>query len=43
MKTILDLPAPLEPVEVDLEQPLEDQLAGVYLDAARAMLALHTR
>ncbi len=50
MKTILDLPAPLEPVEVDLALPLEEQLSGVYLTAAKTMLemlqksmALHTR
>lgn len=37
---ILDLPLPLEPVIVDLDRPLEDQLpAGIYLEAARKMLA----
>ena len=37
---ILDLPVPLEPVIVDLDIPLEDQLPeGPYLDAARKMLA----
>ena len=37
---ILDLPVPLDPVEVDLDRPLEDQLpAGLYLEAAKAMLS----
>ena len=36
---ILDLPVPLEPVFVDLDKPLEDQLPeGLYLDAARKLL-----
>ena len=39
---ILDLPVPLEPVIVDLDIPLEDQLPpGIYLEAARKMLAEH--
>lgn len=38
MKTILDLPVPYEPVEVDLSLPLEDQLQGDYLKAAKDML-----
>lgn len=37
---ILDLPVPLDPVEVDLSLPLESQLPkGPYLDAAKKMLA----
>lgn len=37
---MLDLPLPMEPVIVDLDRPLEDQLpAGPYLDAARKMIA----
>lgn len=36
---VLDLPLPLEPVEVDLDVPLEKQLAGIYLEEARTMLA----
>ena len=36
-RVLLDLQLPLEPVEVDLDLPLEDQLHGVYLDAARKM------
>ena len=37
---ILDLPVPLEPIIVDLDIPLEDQLPpGIYLEAARKMLA----
>ena len=37
---ILDLPLPLEPVIVDLDVPLEEQLPpGIYLEAARKMLA----
>ncbi len=39
MNTILDLPVPLEPVEVDLDKPLEEQLSGVYLEAAKKMIA----
>jgi hypothetical protein len=36
---LLDLPVPLEPVLVDIDRPLEDQLpAGRYLDAAQKML-----
>lgn len=36
---ILDLPLPLEPVIVDLDRPLEEQLPpGPYLDAAKEML-----
>jgi len=42
--TILDLPVPLEPVIVDLNRPLEDQLPhGQYLDAARKMVMEHER
>ena len=37
---LLDLPLPLEPVIVDLDRPLEDQLPkGLYLEAARKLLA----
>ena len=36
---LLDLPVPLEPVIVDLDRPLEDQLPiGIYLDEARKLL-----
>lgn len=36
---ILDLPLPLEPIIIDMDKPLEDQLpAGIYLDAANEML-----
>ncbi len=36
---LLDLPVPLEPVIVDMDRPLEEQLpAGLYLDAARSMI-----
>lgn len=36
---VLDLPVPLEPVIVDLNRPMEDQLPkGPYLDAAKKML-----
>ena len=35
---LLDLPVPLEPVMVDLNQPLEEQLFGMYLKAAKEML-----
>jgi len=36
---LLDLPVPLEPVMVDIDRPLEDQLPrGPYLEAAQAML-----
>ncbi len=36
---LLDLPLPLEPVIVDLDRPLEDQLPqGRYLEAARQMI-----
>jgi hypothetical protein len=39
---ILDLPVPLEPVLVDLEQPIEEQLPpGRYLDAAIKMLTTY--
>lgn len=42
-QVILDLPLPLEPVEVDLDLPLEAQLpAGVYLEAARKMVSEST-
>lgn len=37
---LLDLPLPLEPIIVDLDRPLEEQLPkGIYLDAARKLLA----
>lgn len=37
---LLDLPVPLEPVEIDLDRPLEEQLpVGVYLEAAKKMIA----
>ena len=36
---LLDLPVPLEPVIVDLDRPLEEQLPpGRYLEAARKMI-----
>ncbi len=36
---LLDLPVPLEPVIVDLDRPLEEQLPqGRYLEAARQMI-----
>lgn len=36
---ILDLPLPLEPVEIDLDEPIEKQLPpGLYLEAAKRML-----
>lgn len=36
---LLDLPLPLEPVIVDMDRPLEDQLPpGLYLEAARKMI-----
>jgi len=36
---ILDLPVPLEPVIVDLDRPLEDQLPeGLYLEAAKKLM-----
>lgn len=37
-RVLLDLPAPLEPVEVDLDLPLEDQLSGVYYEAAKKVI-----
>lgn len=36
---ILDLPLPMEPVCVDLEIPLEQQLPPHYAEAARVLLA----
>ena len=37
---ILDLPSPHEPITVDLDKPLEDQLPpGTTLEAAKKMLA----
>jgi hypothetical protein len=36
----LILPPPLEPVEIDPEQPLEAQLSGAELEAARVMLEM---
>lgn len=36
---ILDLPIPLEPIIIDLDRPLEDQLPpGRYLEAAKKFL-----
>lgn len=36
---LLDLPLPMEPIIVDLDTPLEDQLPpGLYLEAAKKML-----
>jgi len=36
---LLDLPVPLEPVIVDMDRPLEEQLPpGRYLEAARQMI-----
>ena len=38
-EAILDLPQPFEPVFVDLDRPLEDQLpAGAVLEAAKKCL-----
>lgn len=37
-RVLLDLPAPLEPVEVDMDRPLEEQLAGAYLAAAKKVI-----
>ena len=34
----LHLPPPLDMVRIDLERPLEDQLSGAYLAAAKEML-----
>ncbi len=36
---ILDLPVPLEPVLVDLDRPMEDQLPERYAEAARQFIA----
>lgn len=35
---LLDLPIPMEPVIIDMDRPLEDQLAGQYLEAAKKMI-----
>ena len=37
-RVLLDLPIPLEPVEVDLDIPLEEQLHGLYLEAAKKII-----
>lgn len=37
-RVLLDLPVPLEPVEVDLTRPPEEQLSGIYLEEARKMI-----
>lgn len=36
---LLDLPELSEPLFVDLDRPLEDQVQGRYLEAARKLLA----
>ena len=36
----LILPAPLDPVEVDLKRPLEEQLSGEVLRQAKVMLEM---
>jgi hypothetical protein len=36
----LILPPPLEPVEIDLDRPLEEQLSGETLRAATVMLEM---
>lgn len=36
----LYLPPPLEPVEIDLDRPLEEQLSGEQLEAAKKMLEM---
>lgn len=36
---LLDLPVPLEPIIIDLDRSLEEQLPrGLYLEAAKKML-----